>query len=111
MVTSASASGSPLGLKPSPSRSFINASISTGKNGAEAGMVKTRGRWAMADALCHRLLVRAIGNRSEISPDVDKARAWICSGGAGRDRGLGLRDGARRADMHPHALEPQAVQA
>src|SRR5882724_5727889 len=77
MVTSASASGSPLGLKPSPSRSFINASISTGRNCAEAGMVKTRGEEAMAAALCHRPLVRAIGNRlwpAKICADVDKAR-------------------------------------
>jgi hypothetical protein len=42
-VTPESDSGSLAGLNPSPSLSFINASISTGKNGADAGIVKTRG--------------------------------------------------------------------
>jgi hypothetical protein len=73
MVTPASASGSPPGLKRRPSLSFINASISTGRNRADAGMVKTRGLdvmalevmvlEVMAAAFCHRPPVRAIRNR------------------------------------------------
>ena len=39
----ASASGSAPGLKPRPRRSAINASISVGRNGADAGIVKTCG--------------------------------------------------------------------
>src|SRR5262245_13212301 len=111
MVTPASASGSPAGLKASPSPSVISASISTGRNRADAGIVKTRGLEVMAAAFCHRPFIRANGNR------------WSClryapllirpgvggSVGAGPDRRLGRPDGVGCADMHPDAFETQPM--
>ena len=84
-------------------------SISVGRNGADAGMVKTRGSGPMALALCHCPPVRAMRESTEspqISAAVDKASR--ASAHARRDRGFGLLDRLRRADMHPEAFEAQA---
>ena len=75
-------------------RAVRNARISVGRNGAEAGMVKTRGRsaWAVHRARFGRHARQGCNPRSR------KIAASAASIAAGR------------ADMHPGAFEPQAEQ-
>ena len=142
-VTLASRNGSsPAGEKPGTSRPSSNAWIRTGRNGADAGIVKMRGsRFAMGDhselvvprapslsavipakrcaaarepgpmypCHCDTEILGDVGpgsRRSRGSPGMTAERL----NRALQDRLLGRLDGIRRADMHPQAFEPQAVQ-
>src|SRR6266700_6154432 len=116
MVAVASASGSRAPSKPVTSRPSSSALMSVGRNGAEAGMVKTRGVWTMVQG---ELSGPAPARRPVITDGFDRDSdagssafadhdATLCR--AVEDRGFGGCHRVGRADVHPHAFEPKPVE-